>query len=81
MADDGWALVLFRVFPQNIGDNGYDLQPQPYLCPRLVAAIWYMTNQKPEVSAIGLQRLLELGSYQSGRCRRRTRMWQQTLAF
>jgi hypothetical protein len=29
------------------------------------AAAWYMTNQKHGVSALGLQRLLGLGSYQT----------------
>jgi transposase-like protein len=65
MTDDGWALVLFRVRPQSIGDGGHDLRPQPYLPPGLVCCAWYMTNQKHGVSALGLQRLLGLGSYQS----------------
>src|ERR1017187_5638530 len=30
MADGGWALVLFRMRPQGIGDGGHDLRPQPY---------------------------------------------------
>lgn len=29
------------------------------------AAVWYVTNQKPGVSALGLQRVLGLGSYQT----------------
>lgn len=29
------------------------------------AAIWYLTNQKNGVSALGIQRLLGLGSYQT----------------
>jgi len=32
---------------------------------RLFTAIWFMTNQKIRVSALGLQRLLGLGSYRT----------------
>ena len=46
MASDGWALVLFRVCPQNIGDGGHDLRPQPYLSPGLVCRC--LVHDQPE---------------------------------
>ncbi len=65
LADGEWPLVLLRMCSQSIGDWRDDLRPQPNSAPGLVSAAWYMTNQKHGVGALGLQRLLGLGSYQT----------------
>ena len=46
-------------------DRGRDLRQDPHALAGLAAAAWYLTNQKQGVSALGLQRVLGLGSYQT----------------
>jgi hypothetical protein len=36
LADGGWALVLFRMWAQGVGDGGHGLRPQPYPAPGMV---------------------------------------------
>jgi ISXO2-like transposase domain len=46
-------------------DVGYDLRQDPHAAEGVAAAAWYITSQKSGVSALGLQRVLGLGSCQT----------------
>lgn len=48
-----------------LGDRRHHLREDSNATARLLAAAWYLTNQKQGVSALGLQRVLGLGSYQT----------------
>ncbi len=48
-----------------VGDRGHDLSSHPYPLRLWFAAAWQMTSQKHGVSALGVQRSLGLGSYQT----------------
>ena len=53
------------VSASNIGDGGDDLRGHSKAIALWFQAMWYVTNQKHGVSALGLQRILGLGSYQT----------------
>jgi hypothetical protein len=67
---DWWAArrrppTLLNVPPRYIGHGGHDLRRHPHPLTSWFAAVWYVVNQKQGVSALGLQRVLDLGSYET----------------
>lgn len=56
---------LLRLWPEGPRYRRYDLRSQPHFPGRLVHCHLFLTNQKYGISALGLQRLLGLGSYQT----------------
>ena len=63
---DGRRLAPLRgLSVGDLGDGGHDLRRHPYPLVSWFAAVWYVVNQKNGVSALGLQRVLGLGSYQT----------------
>src|SRR5271167_3042655 len=49
-------------------DGGDDISGHAHSFEGLVPPLWWMTSQKNGVSALGLQRVLGLGSYQTAWC-------------
>ena len=49
----------------DLGHGGHDLRRHTDAARERFAAIWYVVNQKQGVSALGLQRMLGFGSYQT----------------
>jgi hypothetical protein len=50
---------------RELGHGRDDLRRHPHAAGELVRCGWYVVNQKQGVSALGLQRVLGLGSYQT----------------
>ena len=64
LADGAGSVAMQPVSASNIGDGGDDLRGHSKAIAPF-QAMWYVTNQKHGVSALGLQRILGLGSYQT----------------
>ena len=65
LADGAGSVAMQPVSASNIGDGGDDLRGTRKPLRLWFQAMWYVTNQKHGVSALGLQRILGLGSYQT----------------
>ena len=66
LADGAGSVAMQPVSASNIGDGGGRSSRALESPLRLwFQAMWYVTNQKHGVSALGLQRILGLGSYQT----------------
>ena len=66
MASGRWAVVDVRgVWPQDVGDGGHDLRGHAHAAADVFTAAWWVSSQKQGISAMGLQRALGLGSYQT----------------
>jgi hypothetical protein len=59
------AVALPRVPGADIADRWDGLSGHPKAVTHGFMAMWYVTNQKNGVSALGLQRVLGLGSYET----------------
>ena len=66
LADGAGSVAMQPVSASNIGDGGDDLRWHlESHCAFGSIAMWYVTNQNHGVSALGLQRIHGLGSYQT----------------
>ena len=67
MEDGQGRLVVWGLSPSGLGDLGHDLRAHPYAADDVVRC--RLVHDRPQktadVSAKGLQRVLELGSYQT----------------
>jgi hypothetical protein len=59
------AAEVRGLFSRDLGHGGDDLSRQPSAVADWFSAMWYVVNQKTGVSALGLQRVLGFGSYQT----------------
>src|SRR3954451_6138776 len=64
VADGRRLASLCRLPVGDLGDGGHDLRRHADAAGELVR-VWYVVNQKQGVSALGLQRVLGLGSDQT----------------
>jgi len=65
VADGRRPAPLQSVSARDLGDRGNDPGRDTDAAGQLVRAVWYVVNQKQGVSALGLQRVLGFGSYQT----------------
>src|SRR5271165_2392071 len=59
------SLALRQVPIRDVGHRRHHLPGQPSATDDLVPGQWYVTSQKNGISALGLQRVLGLGSYKT----------------
>jgi ISXO2-like transposase domain len=60
-----WTLVVLWLQPPRVSDRWDDLSRHPYPLTLWFAAAWLMTSQKNGIPALGLKRVLNLGSEQT----------------
>ncbi len=60
-----WQVHVCRVRLPDISDGGHDLRPHPTSLTAWFTACWLFATAKDGVSALSLQRSLEVGSYQT----------------
>ena len=67
MAAGGRPVGVRRVLAPHVGDRGHDLRPNAYAVDGVVPRVLVVRDRqgKDGISALGLQRTLQIGSYQS----------------
>jgi len=59
------VLALSRLWKRKFGHSGHDIRAHSNPLENVVLALWFVTSQKHGASALGLKRVLGLGSYQT----------------